>query len=231
MTQCLTRRSVGRAVLGSIILMVGGCHLSPSPSGAVPIAPDFWVLEAESEQASVQFHANRIEIDTPGGLTLWYAKEVVGPVRISFDAMPVARGEPNDEVSDLNAFWMARNTDGTLPTSTVRNGAFASYDTMQTYYVGIGGNRNSTTRFRRYVGQSGVRPMLPHHDLRDQSALLRPNIWTHIDLIADNKRIEVWRDGALIFSHIDLEPYTKGQFGFRTTKSHFLLKNFRIEKP
>ena len=34
----------------------------------------------------------------------------------------------------------------------LRSGTFAEYNDLLTYYVGLGGNRNTTTRFRRYIG-------------------------------------------------------------------------------
>ena len=42
---------------------------------------------------------------------------------------------------------------------------FAAYNDLKTYYVGLGGNRNTTTRFRRYIGDPETRPLLPEHDL------------------------------------------------------------------
>ena len=41
-----------------------------------------------------------------------------------------------------------------------RSGAFADYNDLLTYYVGLGGNRNTTTRFRRYIGDPVLRPLL-----------------------------------------------------------------------
>jgi hypothetical protein len=73
------------------------------------------------------------------------------------------------------------------------------------YYVGIGGNRNTTTRLRRYVGQVGVRP-LPQHDRSDAPAMLRPNIWTSITLTADGQHITVRRDGQMLFTLDDAAP-------------------------
>ncbi|MGH1559213.1 DUF6250 domain-containing protein [Caulobacter segnis] len=58
--------------------------------------------------------------------------------------------------------------------------AFADYDTLKTYYVGQGGNYNSSTRFRRYVGRAGDRPMLPQHDHAAADEMLTPNRWTTV---------------------------------------------------
>ena len=142
----------------------------------------------------------------------------------------MAAGGPHDAVSDVNAFWMARDSHvrGGSALARRRDGAFASYDDLQTYYVGIGGNRNTTTRFRRYVGRRGDRPLLPQHDRQDAAALLVANRWTHIRLIADGHRIAVERDRRPLFSYTDPAPYRTGHFGLRTTKSHLLVRNVRI---
>ena len=81
---------------------------------------------------------------------------------IRYEATMVQAGGANDRVSDLNAFWMA--TDARTPGDLFaarRSGKFADYNQLRTYYVGQGGNGNTTTRFRRYIGDTELRPMLP----------------------------------------------------------------------
>lgn len=147
--------------------------------------------------------------------------------------MAVAAGGPNDHVSDLNAFWMA--TDPAAPDGSVfakgRSGAFAEYDGLTTYYVGIGGSRNTTTRFRRYIGRAGDRPILPEHDLQTPEHMLVPNRWTRIRLIADGRTVAVERDGRRILTLDDPQPYTRGWFALRTTKSHLRVRGVRIGRP
>jgi hypothetical protein len=58
------------------------------------------------------------------------APTLSGPTTIRFDAMAVAAGGPNDKVSDLNAFWMAHEKDGTSPLAH-RSGKFEDYDTLR----------------------------------------------------------------------------------------------------
>lgn len=190
-----------------------------------------WRIEAESPDATVRFAGGVIDIETPAGLSLWYARELRGPVQISFEAMAVSDGGANDQVSDLNAFWMATNADGGDVLDSPRSGAFAEYDDLHTYYVGIGGNRNTTTRFRRYIGKSGDRPILPEHDLGDAADMLVPGRWTQVTLIADGTRIAVERDGRTLFTLDDPEPYTSGHFALRTTWSHLRIRNIRITRP
>jgi hypothetical protein len=189
-----------------------------------------WVIETEDPAAKVTDQAGIVDIDTAKGLTLWWRKPVTAPVVISFEAMAVSEGGANDRVSDLNAFWMARDDDGGSVLSHRRSGAFADYDTLRTYYVGIGGNRNSTTRFRRYVGRAGDRPIRPEHDKRAAADLLQPNRWTSIRLIADGRTIAVDRDGRRLFTLDDPAPYASGHFGLRTTWSHLRIRRLSIAR-
>lgn len=211
-------------------MLAGGC--AATPRQPAPRQTD-WIVEAEDPSARVSFAEATIDIDTAKGLSLWYREQLSGPVAIEFEAMAVAEGGPNDQVSDLNAFWMA--TDPAAPDGSVlvkgRSGAFAEYDRLRTYYVGIGGNRNTTTRFRRYIGRAGDRPILPQHDLQTRENMLAPNRWTRIRLIADGSSIAVERDGRTLFTLEDTEPYTRGWFALRTTKSHLRVRNLRIGRP
>jgi hypothetical protein len=148
---------------------------------------------------------------------------------IQYEARMVQAGGPNDRVSDLNAFWMA--TDARSPEdlfATKRSGKFSDYNQLRAYYVGQGGNSNTTTRFRRYIGDAADRPLLPEHDLRAREMLLQPNVWQTVQLVALGNRIQYYRAGRLIFDFFDAAPYTRGRFGFRTTKSHVELRNFRV---
>jgi hypothetical protein len=212
------------SMVGSAGLLLGGC-VARAPAGPQ------WKIEAE--QAAFVTFGDVIDIETPAGLSLWYTRELKGPVAIEFDALAVSEGGANDAVSDLNAFWMARDPGvrGGSVFAKKRSGAFAGYDDLKTYYVGIGGNRNSTTRFRRYVGEPGNRPLLPEHDLSGAENMLVPNRWTHVRLIADGRHIAVERDGRRIFELDDAEPYRRGWFALRTTKSHLRIRNLRIGKP
>ena len=123
---------------------------------------------------------------------------------------------------------MARDADGGGPLATPRTGAFADYDTLKTYYVGQGGNGNTSTRFRRYVGRPGERPLLPRHDHAAADEMLVPNRWQTVRLIADGGRIQYWNNDRKLFELDDAEPYTRGWFGLRTTFSHLRVRRFRV---
>lgn len=199
---------------------------------AVPATPAQWRVEAEPG-ARVTMRRGVIDIDAADGVTLWYRRLLSGPVAIDYDVMAVQAGGRHDAVSDVNAFWMAR--DPQVPDGSVlarpRGGVFARYDDLQTYYVGIGGNRNTTTRMRRYVGRAGERPLLPEHDRSDAAALLVPNRWMHIRLIARGSAVAVERDGRRLFTLDDATPYRSGWFAIRTTRSHLRVRNVRITTP
>jgi hypothetical protein len=212
-------------------LLLAGCTTARGPLIA---RDDFragltrWHIEAE-QPARIEARDGALEIDTPAGVTLWFKQPLRGPVRIEFDALAVSEGGPNDQVSDLNVFWMASNRDGTAPVyARPRSGRFAEYNDLLTYYVGLGGNRNSTSRFRRYIGDPVSRPLLPEHDLSAPDTLLVPNVRQTITLIADGSRIEYLRDGRRLFQFADPSPYVSGWFALRTTHSHLRIRNLSI---
>jgi hypothetical protein len=179
-----------------------------------------WRVEAE-QTGKIEARNGLLSVNVPAGCTVWYRHELSGPVVIQYEARMVQAGGPNDRVSDLNAFWMAQD-------SRSRSGKFADYNELRTYYVGQGGNGNTTTRFRRYIGDPVERPLLPEHDLKTPDVLLKPNVWQTVQLVAMGNRIQYYRDGVLIFDFTDPAPYTRGYFGFRTTKSHVELRNFAV---
>ena len=223
-------------IVGAGAWLISGCSTLPSgPSARLLYRDDFrngldnWVIEAE-RPGRISAADGILDIDVPAGVTLWFRHELVGPVAIEYEVMAVAEGGPNDEVSDINAFWMA--TDPRAPSGNVlegrRSGAFEDYDGLRTYYAGIGGNRNTTSRFRRYVGRKGERPLLPEHDLSSREYLIERNRWYRIRLIADGDRSALLRDGKPMFQLNDPEPYTRGHFGLRTTRSHLRVRGLRI---
>ncbi len=101
------------------------------------------------------------------GATIWLKSPLAGPVLISYGAVAIGARGSNDRVSDLNCFWMARDvrSPGTsLPRS--RSGKFAEYDRLMLLLCRLRRrNANTTTRFRRYIGEQGNRPLRKEHDL------------------------------------------------------------------
>jgi hypothetical protein len=225
-----------RIFASAILLALSGC--ATQPAARTPLfADDFrsienWVIEAESP-ARVVAVDGVLDIDSPAGVTMWFKPRLSGPIEIEFTATAVSAGGANDQVSDLNVFWMASNRDGSAPFHAQegplqRSGAFAEYHDLLTYYVGLGGNRNTTTRFRRYIGDPNIRPLLPEHDLAARNALLVANKRQIITLLADGSHIEYRRDGHPLFTYDDPTPYTQGWFAFRTTYSHLRIERLKI---
>ncbi|HWL17796.1 MAG TPA: DUF6250 domain-containing protein [Opitutus sp.] len=187
-----------------------------------------WSVE-QMPGGSVTTRGDTLVIEDDGGCTVWYRHKLTAPVEITYEVTAVSKGGPHDRVSDVNCFWMASDpkTPHELPSG--RSGAFADYDSLATYYVGMGGWNNTFTRFRRYAGD-GSKPLLPEHDLKDAKFLLEPNRTYKIRVVAGDGVAEYWRDGEKIFSFKDPSPLTSGWFGFRTVKSHLEIRNFRIHR-
>lgn len=212
-------------------IVISACSHPPenrkaSMEQASLIKPELWVTELE-KPGEVTIRDDMMEIDVPAGATVWFKRRITGPVKIRYQALVVSAGGPNDRVSDLNCFWLARDVrdlDNLL--QVTRHGAFTEYDQLQCYYVGLGANGNSTTRFRRYVGQYANRPLLPEHDLKEP--LIVPNVWHTVELQAEGSTIRYLYDGKVIFDYQDPEPYTSGWFGLRTVANHLKIRQFQI---
>ncbi len=184
-----------------------------------------WRVE-QSAGGSVRAENGMLVIEDVAGCTVWLQQKLTAPVEISYEVTVVEKGGPHDRASDVNCFWMAGEA-GSNAAPKPRSGRFGDYDTLQTYYVGMGGNYNTTTRFRRYAG-GGPRPLRPEDDLREKKFLLEPNHTYRIRVVARDGVAEYWRDGERIFAFHDPEPLTEGWFGFRTVKSHLEIRNLRI---
>lgn len=183
-----------------------------------------WVVETEVSPASrVAIEDGKLVIDVDGGVTVWLNKKLSGDILIEYKRMVIMNNGPNDRLSDLNQFWMA--TDPQNDNLFTRHGVFASYHPLSLYYAGIGGNYNSTTRFRKYDG-TGERILL--QEKNDEEHLLEPNHTYLIQILVKNGRTALFVDGEAYFSYIDPKPLTEGYFGFRTVKSHQEMDDLKI---
>jgi len=189
-----------------------------------------WAVE-QMPGGTVKVQDGAMVIEDAGGCCVWFREKLTAPVEITYEITAISAGGPHDRVSDVNCFWMAH--DPRLPSSPpfaaghARTGKFADYDSLLTYYVGYGGNTNSTTRFRRYDG-TVARPLLPEHDLSAKKFLLTPNQTYRIRLVARDGVAEFWRDGEKIFSYRDPAPLASGWFAFRTVSSHLVIRHFLV---
>ena len=185
-----------------------------------------WVIE-QQPGGTVKAETGRLVITDTGGCTVWLRERLRAPVLITY----TARVSSTSRVSDLNCFWMASDParpDDLFAKGHGREGKFANYDALRTYYVGYGGNNNTTTRFRRYDG-SGARPLLPEHDLAAPEFLLQPDHDYHITLLVTaDGRVQFIRDGSVIFDWRDPAPLRSGWFGFRTVHSKIEISDFKV---
>lgn len=187
-----------------------------------------WVSEFENE-STLTFANGMADIVAPAGASLWFRQKLSGPIVIEYQVQAVAEGGPYDRVSDLNCFWMA--TDPLRPNdffNPPRSGKFDTYNTLRMYYVGLGGNRNTTTRFRRYIGDPNIRPLLPENDRNAPEDLIQANAWQTIRLVANGSDIRYYRNGKELFHYSDPAPYKEGWFGLRTTLNHMRVRQFRV---
>jgi len=183
-----------------------------------------WKVEmVPGENASVHVQNGKLVIDSPGGVSVWFNKKLTGDLVIEYDWKVIVAGGKNDRLSDLNQFWMA--TDPKNENLFTRNGKFEAYDSLSLYYVGMGGNTNSTTRFRKYHG-NGSKPLLQEYT--DEAYLLRANHTYHIKIVVNNGTTSFSVDGKQYFSYKDPQPLKEGFFGFRSTWSRHEIDNFQV---
>src|SRR5690606_2709702 len=180
-----------------------------------------WIAEIAPEPNSAVYVADgKLWLDTYGGVTVWLNRELEGNMAIEYDRTVVVDSGVNDRLSDLNQFWMA--TDPSNSQLFSRSGVFESYDSLSLYYVGMGGNTNTTTRFRKYNGD-GTKPLLYEHD-----RMLEANHTYHIRTAVIDGVTTFSVDGQVLFTHTDPAPLTSGYFGFRSTYSRQSIDNVRV---
>lgn len=192
----------------------------------------YWRVESESPAYQVKFYGDTAELTAPKGLTLWRNEPMSGNTVIEYDAC-IMTGRDGDRLSDMNCFWMASDPDAKSIRSREkwRSGVFNNCYSLKLYYLGYGGNGNTTTRFRRYDGDSrGVeqpefRPRIIT-EYTDAQHLLKPGKWYHIKIENRNGRVQYFVDGERIVDFLDPNPLTSGHFGFRTTASRARITNF-----
>jgi hypothetical protein len=196
-----------------------------------------WQVESESKDYTMRFMGDTLELIAPKGLTLWRKERMSGTVDIEYDAMIVVN-DSADRLSDLNCFWMATDPlypDDIMRRAKERGGVFKNCYSLRQYYLGYGGNYNSTTRFRRYGGDQVQNGKVVGQDLTpailreytDAEHLLKPNHWYHIRIHNQGNKVQYEIDGQRIVDFRDPEPLKQGWFGFRTTLSHVKIANFR----
>ena len=205
-----------------------------------------WRIEAESPETRVLLRNDTLDITAPKGLSLWWDQPLTAPCTIQYRACVVMEGGPCDRLSDLNCFWMASiptpsptpslpsETSGDAPPASL-GGRFVESYRLQCYYLGYGGNHNTTTRFRRYNGDTlavtdpAHRPAILQ-EYTDSAHLLRPNHWYAIRIeVGADGHTRYFIDGEQLVDYLDPQPLLRGWFAFRTTWSHTRLTAFTVQ--
>lgn len=210
-------------------------------------ASTHWLIEAESSETRVLWRGDTLDITSPKGLSLWWDEQLTAPCTIEYRACVVMEGGPCDRLSDLNCFWMASlpknnpTAQGTLLAPWRGGGGvpgrFVDSYRLQCYYLGFGGNYNTTTRFRRYDGDTLAVSDPAHRppilkEYTDSAHLLKPNHWyaIRIEVHADG-RTRYIIDGECLVDYLDPSPLLHGWFAFRTTWSHTRMTGVRVKSP
>lgn len=197
-----------------------------------------WLLEADNSagEAQVSLRGGQLHLQAPKGATLWYDRRFQGNIFFEFESCIVNDGCGFDRLSDMNCFWMA--VDPAHPFdlkagTEARQGVFVNYYRMDMYYLGYGGNHNSTTRFRRYeanedaVTNPEARPAILT-EYTDARHLLKPNHWYKNRIEVNDGHVRYWMDGKLLVDFEDGQAYDEGWFAFRTTQAHSAYRKFRV---
>lgn len=215
-------------------ILSGICLIFVSITLQAQIMLKHWTVEDHSGKMRIEVAGDTLDITAPKGFTLWYNQRLTGNYEISYRVKVLMKGGKNDRLSDLNCFWGAN--DPKYPSdlytrSAWRKGFFPNYRSLDLFYVGYGGNYNSTTRFRRYFGGTydmddpRVRPVIKEYT--DSGHLLKPNKWYHIRICVKNGITTYNVDGEELFRY-DIKPgECDGQFGLRLLENHVLLTDFR----
>ena len=194
----------------------------------------YWRVESEAPDCQVSFSGDTCEILSPKGLTLWRKEKMKAGMTVEYDACVVDEGRDGDRLSDMNCFWLASDPKAKdlWARAAWRDGIFVRCYTLQMYYLGYGGNHNTTTRFRRYDGdEAGVedaekRPAILK-EYTDAAHLLRANHWYHVKIESKMGHTRFFVDGECIVDYLDPQPLQEGWFGFRTTLSRTRITNFK----
>lgn len=184
-----------------------------------------WRAEIEHPgESHVGVRDGELIMDTQAGMTLWFGLRLTGAYRIEFERRVLLEEGANDRLSDMNVFWGAHELDGSAGLRP-RDGVLASYDSLGTFYVGMGGNDNRTTRFRRYDGTLD-RPLLGerHGPANLLEAGRRYAIVIEVDAQATRYRV----DGRTLFEQPLGGQGADGFFGLRSVWSRQAIGHFQV---
>lgn len=219
-------------------------------SSELPINPEHWIAEDESGEYLISMQGDTLDIVAPKGLTLWYDRCFTGEYKISYDICMPMDGCGYDRLSDLNCFWAAKDPqhpDNISARASERNGIFSKYNMLDLFYVGYGGNHNTTTRFRRYYGSmygksnDKVKPLIDEYT--DSAYLLVPGKWYSIEIKVASDRTSFHVDGKKLFETAfdespnaptsdkgDAAQVGDGYFALRLLQNHVRLTGLTVRQ-
>lgn len=196
-----------------------------------------WVIEDESDHILATAANGITEIISPEGLTLWYNKELTGEYEISYLISVIMEGGHFDRLSDMNCFWTASDPkypNNLFERSEWRKGIFGNYNTLNLFYVGYGGNENTTTRFRRYHGEyydtdsTKIKPLLQEYT--DAAHLLKPDRLYRINIKVTKNETSFSVDNEVLFTLPLKEGEGNGYFGLRLLTNHIQFMSFEVKQ-
>jgi hypothetical protein len=188
-----------------------------------------WIIE-QVTGGTTEIKDGKLDVNDKNGCTIWLNHKLPRNFRVIFDVVMIDNGGIYDHVRDLNFFFKAVDPmvpENIFANSEKRAGIFANYNHLRTYYIGYGGNRNSSTRFRKYPGD-GSRPLLPSHDLSDEKYLNIANLKRHVEITCHMNKITFKVDELVVFDIDDENAFSEGWFAFRTVDNHMSIDNFYV---
>jgi hypothetical protein len=183
-----------------------------------------WIIEKQKADSEIITTRNgKLLLDTYNGATVWLKQELKGNLLIKMKRTVILQGGKNDRLSDCNFFWMV--TDSLQNNMFKRSAGFKEYDSLSMYYVGFGGNYNTTTRFRKYSAK-GDKQILG--EFKDAAHLLEANKTYSIEIVVKNGLVEFKVNGKIFFNYTDATSLTHGFFGIRSTRSRQEIDDLEI---
>jgi len=216
-------------------IVTGALALLLSASAAGQCDLGLWRAEDHSGAMTAVSRGDTMEVVAPRGLTMWYGERLEGDYEIGYRVKFVNAGGEYDRLSDMNCFWGANDPaspDDIFARGAERGGFFPNYKSLTLFYVGYGGNHNTTTRFRIYRGHgpevpdSIARPLVA--EFTDSCHLLKPDHWHHVMIRVCGGVTTYSVDGEELFRFPVGADGADGHFGLRLLENHILLADFRI---
>jgi hypothetical protein len=221
-----------------------------------------WVVQIQDSDSEIEAHIfagdSTLDVLMPDrGATIWNKQVFSGPITIMFNVVVPSENLHLEGVAvrDINCFWHATDTEKSqdIFDDNRYTGSFISYHKQQGYYASMGGNNNTTTRFRRYPRTVKNIPV-DHISLTNRDGLedylVQSDREYTIQLVVYDDVVQYIVDGKIFYEiregdSITIEtsdgssedvkytrelfaPYTEGRFGFRLVRSHHKYSNFRV---